>query len=340
MTDAPRPAWLRALPRLAGGALQIASLGFVVHVIATGLGRVEAGALDARALGLAGVVAFAFGILLLATQVLALRGLLASAIDAPVDRARAAVFLGRTGLAKYLPGNVFHYVGRQLLGRRFGWSQSAILASSLAEIAVTMAAACGFAALALWALDPGAGSGEVTGAEGVALHLPGWLSAWLPDGLPVTALLGPLLVAGVLGPLAAGLGAARLATLPRLGFLAPLGRIAPAAWASGFGWYLGFIALGISAMAAVLALLAGPFGSGALASVALAYAMSYLLGYLTPGAPGGVGIREALLVVLLGPVFGAGLVAIAAVIQRLGYVLAEAALFAWTLRRMPGSLTA
>jgi hypothetical protein len=27
-------------------------------------------------------------------------------------------------------------------------------------------------------------------------------------------------------------------------------------------------------------------------------------------------------------------------IQRLGYVLAEAALFAWTLRRMPGPLAA
>jgi hypothetical protein len=47
--------------------------------------------------------------------------------------------------------------------------------------------------------------------------------------------------------------------------------------------------------------------------VALAYAAGYAIGYLTPGAPGEVGIREALLVLMLGAALDTGLVAISAV---------------------------
>ena len=42
---------------------------------------------------------------------------------------------GRSGIAKYLPGNVFHYVGRNVLARRFKWSQIAVAVSSALEIA-------------------------------------------------------------------------------------------------------------------------------------------------------------------------------------------------------------
>ena len=49
---------------------------------------------------------------------------------------RAVVWLyGQTHLAKYLPGNLFHYFGRQVLGRHLGWPQSAIaLASIIAKV--------------------------------------------------------------------------------------------------------------------------------------------------------------------------------------------------------------
>ena len=40
---------------------------------------------------------------------------------------------GRTQIAKYLPGNVFHFAGRQILGRRLGHSQTDLATASLLE---------------------------------------------------------------------------------------------------------------------------------------------------------------------------------------------------------------
>jgi uncharacterized membrane protein YbhN (UPF0104 family) len=34
------------------------------------------------------------------------------------------------------------------------------------------------------------------------------------------------------------------------------------------------------------------------------FAISWLLGFITPGSPGGIGIREALLVTFLAPIYG------------------------------------
>lgn len=48
-----------------------------------------------------------------------------------------------------------------------------------------------------------------------------------------------------------------------------------------------------------------------------AYIVSWLLGYITPGAPGGLGIREAVLVFMLGGDFGMEVILTAAIIQRI-----------------------
>ena len=53
------------------------------------------------------------------------------------------------------------------------------------------------------------------------------------------------------------------------------------------------------------------------------YALAWLLGFVTPGAPGGIGIREAVFVALMGPSMGAGLAAAVAVAMRLLNVIAD-----------------
>jgi hypothetical protein len=47
-------------------------------------------------------------------------------------RCHHAVY-GRTQIAKYLPGNVFHLVGRQVMGRRLSHSQGRMALASLLE---------------------------------------------------------------------------------------------------------------------------------------------------------------------------------------------------------------
>ena len=107
---------------------------------------------------------------------------------------------GRTQIAKYLPGNCFHFVGRQVLGRALGHSQAALALASLLEAALLTAVAAGLA-LPL-ALDrPGDGALTLLAGAGLALTL---------------TLAAPRLLPARLWP---GSGAARRAGLPAAGRL-------------------------------------------------------------------------------------------------------------------------
>ena len=66
-----------------------------------------------------------------------------------------------------------------------------------------------------------------------------------------------------------------------------------------------------------------PPNGGHLLQVVGAFSLSWLLGYVTVFAPGGIGVREVLLTVLLGAFFKSGEVAIYAAIHRLLWILAE-----------------
>ena len=66
-----------------------------------------------------------------------------------------------------------------------------------------------------------------------------------------------------------------------------------------------------------------PPDAGYLAQVVGAFSLSWLAGYIAFFAPGGIGVREVLLAVLLGAFFAGGEVAIYASIHRLLWVLAE-----------------
>jgi uncharacterized membrane protein YbhN (UPF0104 family) len=66
-----------------------------------------------------------------------------------------------------------------------------------------------------------------------------------------------------------------------------------------------------------------PPNGGYLAQVTGAFSLSWLAGYIAFFAPGGIGVREVLLAILLGAFFKGEEVAIYASIHRLMWVLAE-----------------
>lgn len=176
----------------------------------------------------------------------------------------ALAVYARTQLAKYLPGNVLHLVGRHALASGMGLPHRALAGALMFEIgglclvAAVLAAILGtpFAlpAAAAW-LGPGALIG--LGAAGLALLLLGHRWAFRPAALGPGARL-PSLVLGLLG---------------YGGFFAVLGGIT----ALLFG---GLTATGPGLPWAPL------FGLAALA---------WLGGFATPGAPAGLGVRDAIL---------------------------------------------
>jgi hypothetical protein len=53
------------------------------------------------------------------------------------------------------------------------------------------------------------------------------------------------------------------------------------------------------------------------------YTISWVLGYVVPGAPGGIGIRESLLLLMLGPLFTNNIVLLAALLLRIASTLGD-----------------
>jgi len=186
---------------------------------------------------------------------------------------------GLSQIAKYLPGNMMHYVGRHVGGRRLGIAHLPLVMASTLEAAGVISSAA------------------LLGLIGATV--------WYPDRSPTSQSM-------LLGLVAAALALALLIRrlLPRITTRArKLLRIHPTTHPSrilstSFFLYLVFflIAGGISvALAASQDTVLTVSDTGA---IVMAFAASWLMGFLTPGAPGGIGVREATLILFLTPITG------------------------------------
>jgi hypothetical protein len=224
--------------------------------------------------------------------------------QADVDPWHHRSLYGRTQIAKYLPGNCFHFVGRQIAGRRLGHGHGALAFASLAETASLLAIAGTLAAPWLGALAarlPGAsGACAVVAASGTLLlialnrrRLRRWRIAAAPwTGAPAAAWSGRVVKAAALHAL----------------FFALAGLIL---------WQL---AAGLAATAA-----SAPGPAAAISLLALAWCA----GFVVPGSAAGIGVREALLVLALEPHLVSGGAMVVAVALRLVTTAGDLLLFGW-----------
>jgi uncharacterized membrane protein YbhN (UPF0104 family) len=95
----------------------------------------------------------------------------------------------------------------------------------------------------------------------------------------------------------------------------------PGIWLLVLRYSVVWLAEGLSYAALVRAV--APYGRAALPGLVAAWVMAYLAGYLSLLTPSGLGVREAVMVLLLGPVLPAPVAALVAVAVRLLMVLAE-----------------
>ncbi|MEO1594697.1 MAG: hypothetical protein AAFS02_05565 [Pseudomonadota bacterium] len=231
----------RGALRWLGAALAIAGVAFVLRA-GWGL-RGDIGAMAAdRGLLVAvvlGAIAYAAALGLLA---LGWAGL-ARAGDARPPRRDLVHIFAAASIAKYLPGNVFHFAGRQLLASKLGVSQRRLAAATLAESVATLLAALALAAIAI-----------------VAARHP---------------LLGPTLLAG-------------LAVAIAVGHRRPVTTM--------LGLALAFFLVSVAIVAAMAHLL--NVRIELMLPILAAYLFAWAAGNVLPGAPGGLGVREAAFVSL------------------------------------------
>lgn len=217
-----------------------------------------------------GIIAYAWGCSL-------------TALGHPLPYRRALDILAISQFAKYLPGNVGHHVGRVMLAKREGLPLDAVLSSILLDTAIVVAAA------GLWSLWVLRLLLDVLHKQQAFTHI-----AWLV-GLGMSLLI-LLVVVLAFAPRARSRQLEQLSQLVQARNTLPLGRALSAHMAS--------VVLG----GTVLFLLCEAFAPGATDTswftVSGVFAAAWLLGFLIPGAPAGLGVREMALLLGLGPIYG------------------------------------
>jgi uncharacterized membrane protein YbhN (UPF0104 family) len=251
------------------------------------------GAIEWRSLLIAGAVAAlvaytAAGILSGLSWGLILRGL---GITVSLTEALRIVLV--TNIVKYLPGNVFHYVGRYALGLEHQSGARGVIGVSLLVETVIVVAVAAILALGFLGHRLPLLAQDVGGAEHAPLVSIG-LAAFIAV-IVVSHFLVPRMRRLVFKETPLGLGARWWIVSSLLTSLS-----------------FGLHALGLFIIVTCLA----PPEVPQFTLLVGAFALAWLSGFLLPGVPGGLGIREFVLVVLLTPVTGQGIASGAAIVAR------------------------
>jgi uncharacterized membrane protein YbhN (UPF0104 family) len=220
----------------------------------------------------------------------------------------------KTTIAKYLPGNVWHYYGRITAATDAGATSGAAIVSVLLEPILMAAAALVLALLC---------SQQIGVRYGLTVL-----------GLQWAILLGILLLLHprVLNPLIHRLHQLKLPTAsPHSPITSPLHPRLSSSPSFQLDHYpllpllgeLSFLLLrGLGFLLTVLAV--SPIQVTQMPILLSAFSFAWLLGLVVPGAPGGLGVFETAAIALLGPVLSPAILLSAAALYRLISVLAEA----------------
>lgn len=267
--------------RLLGLALAVAAGAYFIRHAIDAFGALQASAVSPGRL--LGALALMLPAYLVAVP-------LASVMWRWLLRAMGVVFAPRlayalvafTQFAKYLPGNVAHHVGRVVVARPLGGDVPRLSLALVYENLLTALAAAHLTALLL-VLRP---------VPALEPYLPSAWRPWLLLAVTLGAVAGFLMLGLLVAKVQQlrGSPAAMTSTVRAPGPATLLG-----AYAVAMASFL-VVGLGFTAMAPVVSPGAG-FPYLALCG---AFAAAWVIGLLVPGAPAGLGIREGVLLVLLG----------------------------------------
>lgn len=201
-------------------------------------------------------------------------------------RVRASVFwsistYAKSQIAKYIPGNVFQFAGRQAVGLAAGVPGRALITSAFWEIGLLASSGATFSILVI--------------------------SLVLPSAQSIFAI--PLFIVAAVG-------------------LVIVARVAmDASRALAMLNYLIFLVISGSIFFVVLSISGGQLPANRFSEILGAYVVSWLVGLLLPGAPAGLGVREASLFFLLAGTVGHESVIVAAALVRAITLLGDFSFF-------------
>ena len=211
----------------------------------------------------------------------------------------------RTNILKYLPGNFMEFVGRNYLVNRYRVSHGDIALSSILETilliiaSLSVAAVCSFDMLKDASIRWHVGFGA-----GLLLIFSGFMLAVFVTGILVKRIFPEIWQ--------------RVYSLPFL----------KTCLVSLLLDSLVIIWLGLLFAGIIVFVLGVPVSFSHIFTILAAVALSWTGGFVTPGAPGGLGVREAMLYMLLSTTFASGPLMVTLALHRLVSILGDGAVFA------------
>ncbi len=218
-----------------------------------------------------------------------------------VSELTAVNVVGRSQIAKYLPGNFLSYVGRVALAREYGIPLRASASTMFLETILIVAVA------------------GTIGAAGHVRELEVLVDVVSTPSLILLAVAAAGLIAVL--ALAIILPAIRSRLRPFVAFLTVTNLVQAASL-----YTIGQLLLGGSTWLLLDVIWGAPPDVGP-AEVISAATLAWCAGFFTPGAPAGIGVREAVFVALLGPSIGHGVAVGAAFAQRVAATAADLIFF-------------
>jgi glycosyltransferase 2 family protein len=199
---------------------------------------------------------------------------------------QAQIIFSIAQFGKYLPGNVGQHLGRVVMAREIGVSMPITLNTMLVEVLLGTSIGASLTVLALILFVDGErhdplqlGPVEIGAGVVILLFLPWLVGGVLNRYMPSVA--KRFLVGGCIA-------------VPRLGTALVVAVL----------FLFCFVIMGLILKLQAYWLLGVTQGS--VFELTCMFAAAWLAGYLVPGAPGGLGVREAMMAVLLTPVIGTG----------------------------------
>jgi glycosyltransferase 2 family protein len=202
-------------------------------------------------------------------------------------------------IAKYLPGNVMHYANRNIIGTRYGISNKKILAATVLEIGMKI----------------------VTAAILIMLMAYDYLRSAIAEGYNqylvwVVATIGILMVG-----LLVFIYYKFKTEVDSKRFLLDVSAVF---LQNAVIYFINILCFGLIASVIVSDFSLVWHNFFIISGIHLT---AWLVGYLTPGAPGGIGVKEAVMVFLMGSLMGKSDILLVAVLLRLASILGDVLAF-------------
>ncbi len=185
----------------------------------------------------------------------------------------------RTQIAKYLPGNIFHIAGRYALAYRFGISHVSLIGTTLYETIGMLIAAAIITLLGIAFLNIDHDFIQLVKIAGIFLGI-----------------FGGVFILNKMTP--------RFRILRQLNVPTGQNSVTSRSLFLIYSLYLAFFVATGGLFFSIIQLISGALKFSNFSTILVIFTLSWLLGFITPGSPGGFGVREAIIVGALSKFIG------------------------------------